>query len=283
MTVLTFIFLFSSNGKIDASAVRSAIPPVVTSSKPISSAAERAVDISEAPPEPVVPVDIFYDFSATVPEAAAVSYDYFNDTVFIGDSRTQGLIFYTKIKPFNFSAQSANISTIQTKAYITLVNDEGKNCNYTLAEALELKNGSYKAIYISTGVNELGWSASRFIDSYKTLIESIRSITDVPIYIQLIMPLTSEFSESGSLTNAKAAEFNKKLRALADEYSLFLLDPTAIHTLDDGTLDPAHTFDGAHLYPASYAEVADYYRTHVVDVNAYTDTREMYCPDESEK
>lgn len=42
------------------------------------------------------PVDD-YDYSMPVPQSEAVSEEYFDDAVFIGDSRTEGLIMYTDL------------------------------------------------------------------------------------------------------------------------------------------------------------------------------------------
>ena len=261
--------------KTDVPPIEAKIPPLSASSRLMCDSSASSLETPQwllfeetaVEKEPVL-----YNFANPVPECEPVEYDYFSDTVFIGDSRTQGLIMYTDITPINFAAQGGNIRSIQTKKYIMLKNEDGKNENYTLFEALEKKNGNYKAIYISTGVNELGWSESAFIEKYAALIDSIREITDVPIYIQLIMPVTNEYAETSLLRNETAVSFNESLRILASEKAVFLLDPTFIHTLEDGSLDPEHSYDGAHLWPKSYAELAEYYRTHVVDIYSYDNT-----------
>ncbi len=231
--------------------------------------AETAETVEEIT-EPYVPV--LYDFAEPVPETDAVPFEYFNDTVFIGDSRTQGLIMYTNIFPkYNFAAQSANINTLRHSSYVVLKDEDGKNVKYTVIEALEREKGNYSAIYISTGLNELGWSVNRYISEYEQFIDSIRGVTYAPIYIQLVCPITTAYEEltGWALTNAKAAVFNERLRLMAEEKQVFVLDPTSLHTLEDGSLDPQYTYDGAHLFREPYNDIIEYYRTHTVDITAF--------------
>jgi len=233
-------------------------------------------ETTEPPETEEVPEPVLYDFEAPVPLSEKVELDYFYDAVFIGDSRTQGLLMYTSLSTkYNYTAQSANVNTLRFKSYITLKEEDGTNKNYTLAEALERENGNYKSIYISSGLNELGWHVTRYIEEYEQLIDTIREITDVPIYIQLITPITTAYEEytQGALTNAKAALFNERLRLMAAEKEVFVLDHTDLHTLEDGSLDPQYTFDGAHLYSRAYEDVVEYLRTHTVDIEMYDNLR----------
>ena len=235
---------------------------------------------------PVIVVDPTlpdYDFAAVVPESLAVSTDYFADTIFIGDSRTVGLIMYTKLKPIDFSAVGLNISTIWTKSYIRMQDASGKNKSYKLADALEMKQGEYKSIYLAVGLNELGWEPAGFASAFKRSISNLRAITNVPIYVQLIIPVTKTASETSQfgVTNEKAVLFNAEIRRLAEELELYLLDPTEIFMLDDGTLDPDVASDGIHLQPPAYTEILDYYRTHVVDAADWANLTRKYLSENS--
>lgn len=234
------------------------------------------IDESEIPEWYIVSLPL-YDFSLPTPESEKVNVDYFNDTVFIGDSRTQGLLMYTSLKPkYNFSAQGATTLSVRTKSYIPIVSDteDGERTSCSLEEALENALGNYKSIYISLGINELGWNPDIFIDSYKSLILTIREITDVPIYVQLILPVTAQYAENSpyGVTNDKQAAFNTRLVELAKEMELFYLDPTGVFTLEDGSLDPSSTFDGAHMTPKAYEYILEYYCTHTVDISSYSNT-----------
>ena len=227
--------------------------------------------LSEADIAPDSDTLAYYDFTLPVPESAAVDYEYFSDTVFIGDSRTKGLLTHTKITPYDFSSVGLNVSSLQTKAYIRLPDENGDLQSYKLIEALEREKDNYKAVYIATGLNELGWPTSGFMKAFGELIDAIRGVTDVPIYVQLIIPVTTASSESSQfgITNSKCVEFNEQLRTFISERELFMLDPTSLFIMEDGTLDPAHSSDGIHLNISSCEILADYYRTHTVDIHDY--------------
>ncbi len=227
------------------------------------------IDEAEAPPIPRTPV--IYDFASAVPECEAVDYSYFDDTVFIGDSRTKGLIKYSKISPYDFSSVGLNVGLLMKQPFIRLPDEEGELQSYTLLEALEHEDVNYKAIYIATGLNELGWGVDGFIAEFSKLVDALREVTDVPIYVQLIIPVTTYSSETTlyGITNEKNVIFNEYLTTLVKEKELFLLDPRELFILEDGTLDPAHSSDGVHLNRDSCVILADYYRTHIVDLHAY--------------
>ncbi len=235
----------------------------------------KQVNEAEAPIEPVPDMPLFYDFTLSVPQSADVGADYFKSTVFIGDSRIKGLLMYTDLSPFDFSGEGANVSSVQTKSYIRMRDADGVFRNYTLFDALRLKLGEYDSVYISLGLNELGWKLDNFTVAFRELIKNIREITDVPIYVQLVMPITTRAAAASKfgITNEKAILFNDALVEITAELSLFRLDPLSLFIMEDGTLDPKYASDGIHLYPESYHTLAMYYRTHVVDLERYANTR----------
>lgn len=240
--------------------------------------ANERINEAEAPMELYDPnIPLFYDFTLSVPRSYDVGNAYFNNTVFIGDSRIKGLLMYTDLSPIDFSGEGANVSSVQTKSYIRMKDKNGEIKNYTLVNALKQKQGEYSSVYISLGLNELGWKLDQFTSTFRALISSIREISDVHIYVQLIMPITTkaEAASKFGITNAKAALFNEALTEMTSELKLFRLDPLSLFILEDGTLDPRYASDGIHLYPESYKTLAEYYRTHVVDLERYANTRSV--------
>ena len=230
---------------------------------------EREIPVKDPVTEPDGKTE--YDFTSPVPECDAYPIDYFSDTIFIGDSRTAGLIMYTKVNPINCSATGFNLRNLEKK-YITYTDENGTKSLVSCYEALELYNGRYKSVYISTGVNELGWNASVFIKAYEKAIDSIREITDVPIYIQLILPVTTAYEQKSQngITNEKQVQFNEKLKTLIAEKEVFMLDPLPLFSTEEGTLDPDVTYDGAHLEKFACATLLEYYQTHVVETEKYS-------------
>ncbi len=247
---------------------------------PLSEIPEKTpvtIDIPDEPDEPDEPDIPFgdtiplYDWTSPVPEGDVYDYSHFENAVFIGDSRMAGLILYTRLSPYNFSATGVNVTQMRTRQYIRMRGDDGEFINVTCCEALESMKGDYDSIYISVGINELGWNSSSFIKELKAFIEDVRAIDEVPIYVQLILPVTTEHSETSQfgITNEKAVEFNDKIRKLAEEEQVFLLDPTELFALEDGSLDPERSFDGVHLQVEACVALAEYYMNHVVDMSNY--------------
>ncbi len=273
IAVLVLAAVFASYLFVDYNFEYKSTPLPVTASAAELSITEGHLTEDDIPPPPYVPV--YYDFTQPVPESAPVSFEYFNNTVFIGDSRTKGLLMFTDIKPYDFSSVGLNVSSLSTQAFIRMRDENNELQSYTLFEALEREEGKYKAIYVATGLNELGWSADGYMAAFDTFIKNIRAITDVPIYVQLIMPVTTYSSETTKygITNEKCVIFNELLREYVAQNELFMLDPLSLFTLEDGTLSPDHSADGIHLNRASCAILAEYYRAHIVDINYYDNTR----------
>ena len=160
---------------------------------------------------------------------------------------------------------------LTTKKYIRVRNEDDSFTNMTLLEVLERDKDDIDCVYMALGLNELGWDPNMYIKTYTNVIGQIREIVDVPIYLQLILPMTNaayEASEFG-VTNDDQIIFNQKLTKMAEDLKLFLLDPCSLFELEDGTLDPADASDGIHLNAASYRVLLNYYQTHRVDVSKY--------------
>lgn len=232
--------------------------------------AEVPVETTAEPPEETSdPTE--YDFSKPVPESAEHDASIFESAAFIGDSRTVGLIQATKIQTHNYSSVGMNISALTTKSYIRVKNDDDTFSNLNMLEALERDKDEIKTIYIALGLNELGWEPNAYIKAYRKVVNEIREIIDVPIYIQLILPMTEDAYKASiyGVTNDDQLIFNEKLSALAEEMQLFLLDPRGLFETEDGMLDPECASDGIHLNGASYRKLLSYYLTHVVDIEQY--------------
>lgn len=220
--------------------------------------------------KPPLPADE-YDFSSPVPESDEEPVSVFEKAAFIGDSRTVGLIKYTKLATHDYSSVGLNIGALTTKKYIRVRNEDDSFTNMTLLEALEKDKDDIDCVYMALGLNELGWDPNMYIKTYTSVINQIREIVDVPIYLQLILPMTTEAYEASQfgVTNDDQIIFNKKLRKMAEDLKLFLLDPCSLFELEDGTLDPADASDGIHLNAASYRVLLKYYQKHRVDVTKY--------------
>lgn len=151
-----------------------------------------------------------YDFSAPVPESPAVEDSYFDDAVFIGDSRTEGLIINTGLSnATSYVYKGLMVDTVFTKS---AVNQDGKKRSVMDA----MKSTQFSKVYIMLGINETGWVYSQIFQSkYGDIIDGIREINPgAVIYIQGIIPVSSKVSSTHRyITNAKINEYNIDLES----------------------------------------------------------------------
>lgn len=200
-----------------------------------------------------------YDYTAPVPERERVENDWFEDAAFLGDSLTDGLLLYSDIRgPANLSYKGLTVQSVRTDKVIRLNGQK-----YTPLEALGKQ--SYGKVYILLGINELGWyNDQRFYNCYAQLIDLVRAAQpDAQIYLQTLLPVTAEKSESHEwLKNEKIAVYNDLIAQLAGEKGVYLVDAHAA-LADENDAPPAdESVDGVHLTKAGYQRWADYLRTH---------------------
>ena len=218
---------------------------------------EEKEDVGHFPPDP-------YDYSIPVPETEPVDPSHFNKAVFIGDSRMLGLIKYTEVSPINLCGVGFSVSAYDTTTFIKFEED-----NLTVRDALR-RLSDYDSVYISTGLNELGWTAENFELKYSRMLDDILAVVKAkPVYVQLIMPVTTGFENSRvmnlfNLRNSNVEVFNNIIKKLALEKEIYILDCSAIFNLENGTLNPEFSSDGAHLTRSAYKTQLDYYCSHVI-------------------
>ena len=149
------------------------------------------------------------DFTQPVPESEEVEMDYFSDALFIGDSRTDGLRLYSGIQGADFYCyKGLTIFEVDERKIVEL-----NGSTYSVVEALE-KGPQYAKIYISLGVNELGYynddayhqAFSEFLDTVKTLQP------DAIIYLENLVPVNpqkcAEYKQPYYVNNDRVAAYN---------------------------------------------------------------------------
>lgn len=200
-----------------------------------------------------------YDFSRSVPLSEPVDNSYFDDAVFIGDSRTEGLITNTGLSNTTaYTYKGLMVDTVFTKPVIR----RGEN-RVSVMDAL--KTTSFSKIYIMFGINENGWPYNDvFIHKYEEIIDAVREINpDAVIYVQEIMPVTNQVSATHSyIRNGKIAEFNRLLRQMAQEKQVYFIDTASAVAASDGSLPADAAFDGIHLKKDYCKKWLDYLKSH---------------------
>ncbi len=184
-------------------------------------------------------------------EFTEVDDDYFNDALFIGDSRTVGLSEYCE--PLDeratfYAKVSLTIFTVMNKEFIKT--DTGK-----MSVDTALQNNQFGKIYIMLGLNEIGTGdAEYFKNAYEEVINRIRELQpDAIIYIQGIMHVSKKKSEGDkTFTNDKINERNEAIAELANDKDIFYIDMNESVDDGEGNLDGELSFDGVHLKASSY-------------------------------
>ena len=196
-----------------------------------------------------------------VTESGPVEDGYFTDTVFLGDSRTEGFHLYSGLQEGEYLyAVGATVESVFTKP--TQETAAGK---VPMLDALaELECGK---VYIMLGANELGWPRSEaFHDQYGKVIDRIREDhPDAEVVIQSILPVSAVQESKGSyVNNGRIQTYNAILEELALEKECPYLNVSEAVTGEDGCLRPELTTDGIHLNTAGCKEWLNYLKTHAV-------------------
>lgn len=197
-----------------------------------------------------------------VPESEAVEDAYFEDAVFLGDSRTEGFRLYSGLKTGTYlCAVGATVESVFTKKVWPAGGEE----KVPLLDALaETECGK---VYLMLGINELGWSKKEtFHDQYAKVIDRVREDhPDAPIILQTIPPVSARQDARGSyVNNERIGVYNQVIRALAEEKDCALVDVAEALDGEDGCLPGELNFDGVHLNQAGCRIWLDYLRTHSV-------------------
>lgn len=178
------------------------------------------------------------------------------NTLFIGDSRTEGLLINTGLPDATvYAVRGLAVDNIYTKKFVP----NGSGSKETIMDAL--KHNSFRKIYIMLGVNELGWAFDYlFIEQYATVIEDIKKLQpDAEIVIQSIIPVTAEKSRGDKIyNNPKIYEYNELIMQMAEEQDATYADLTPAFSDANGALPAEGSVDGVHLTKSYYEKWLDY-------------------------
>lgn len=185
-------------------------------------------------------------------EFTAVTEDYFDDALFIGDSRTVGLWEYGGIEErADFYAQtSLTIYNILTKPFIEL---EGEEEKLTVEQALTKKQ--FGKIYLMVGINELGTGdVDYFMDEYRKVIGRIRQLQpDAVLFIEGIMRVADKKDKEDAIfNNTNINARNEAIAKLANNETIFYIDVNDVVCDENGALIETYTTDSVHLKAAYY-------------------------------
>ncbi len=198
-------------------------------------------------------------------EFCEVTDDYFEDALFIGDSRTVGLSEYVEAldsRATFYAKVSLTIYTVMDKPFLKV---EGSKTKKTVEEALS--ENSFSKIYIMLGLNEMGTgNVDTFYAKYAEVISRIRELQpDAIIYIQGIMHVTADKSDKDKyFNNTNINERNAAIATLANNQDIFYLDMNEAVDDENGNLLKELSFDDVHLRASSYERWHQYLLQHAI-------------------
>lgn len=224
----------------------------IPSSVPKSSVTEKP-SATERPPESI---------HTEKPEKQTVDESYFDDALFIGDSRTEGFGMYSELTKATFyTDKGLMVDTIFT---LKPIKDNGSKISIPNA----LKKHKFGKVYIMLGVNELGWIyEDYFINKYTELLDVIKSTQpDAVIYVQSILPVSKEKSDADEIyNNKKIIKRNKLLKKMAADESVNYLEVNIALTDQEGALFKDASRDGVHLNQKYCRIWKEYLMAHTID------------------
>ena len=191
---------------------------------------------------------------------ATVSEAYFENALFIGDSRMVGFSIYRKLEGATYYCyQSADAFTILDKEYE--LEPYGMISLYNL-----LTFSRFDKIYISLGINNVAAGIENHSKHYKRLLDTIIELQpDAIIYLLANLHITAELkSDLPYLTNENINLINMFVSKFADNKKIFYLDPNVLYDDEFGNMDSELSYDHAHIYVKHYDRYLYFLLTHAV-------------------
>lgn len=185
---------------------------------------------------------------------------WFDDALFIGDSRTVGLREYGNLGNAEVVADSGmNVYKIFEKEFVT-VSGEKKQLETILAER------QFGKVYLMLGINELGYDFDRTVSRYADLLAKIRGLQpEALIFLEANLHITGAKSEDSPIyTNENINRFNQAAEQMANGQSIFYLDVNELFDDENGNLAEEYTVDHAHVLGKYYTDWVDWILKHAV-------------------
>lgn len=227
-------------------------PAVTTTPPAVTTGPDETTDKPPFDSDPVYPM----------PASPAAEDSFFDNALFVGDSRTQGIQLYGNIKNATYYAdQGLNVMTAMER---TFINEGGQTL--TIVDAIK-RHPEFKKIYICFGVNEYWMKTDAYKADYSVLIDAIKAAAapDAKIYVYAVFPLADGLAQSAyGLNNEKMAQFNAVSLEIAKERGLYYVDVAEAFQKADGRryLDDSESWDGIHLNVQGTIKLCNYIRTH---------------------
>ena len=206
------------------------------------------------------PPETTYDYSQPVPESAPGAEGAFQNSLFIGNSITDGIARYGIVPGATVYAKNGlTVTNALTEPVVT--SGSGR-----ITPEQALQNRQFDRIYLMFGMNELGFgSEEQFVTRYSALIDRLWALQpSATIYVQSILPVTAERSaKDATFNNPKLQHFNELIRQMCAEKHALFLDAHSALCDESGALPGEYSSDGIHITKEAYGVWFSYVNTHI--------------------
>lgn len=173
---------------------------------------------------------------------------YFDDALFIGDSRTVGIAEYGYLDNADYFADvSMTVFKLQTAKLAV-------NGNEKVSLETVLTQNTYGKVYIMVGINELGHNREQALAKYEELINTVEATQPgATIYICANLHVTESRSKTDAIiNNDNINSYNKALSGFADGETRFYIDVNPVFDDMSGSLSEDYASDSAHMEAQHY-------------------------------
>ncbi len=217
-----------------------------------------------APRPPSEPRSDYYSDPGKTPLTTAYPYaaaddSYFDDALFIGDSRVEGLFYYANLPNADFMYKTGLM-------VFNMMTDELDNGETSATLPDWLRSHSYGKIFIMSGINELGFITENYAEQYEKNIAEIGKLQpQAEIILLAILNVTKAQSDGSEIINND--NINAKNCAIAERISgrrIFYMDMNEAVCDENGYLNADYTSDGVHLYAQYDYLLIDWLKAHAI-------------------
>lgn len=175
------------------------------------------------------------------PVYSPVAESWFDDVLFIGDSRTDGMKYSARL------GQADYFSTTNMMVFdVRYVKCTDRNFYQKNLEAV-LSAKTYGKIYIHLGINECGTDQVRFTEYYQKLVDLVRQKQpDAYIILQGIMPVNRKWATNTKFLPEVVEEYNQIIRSFVVDEKMRYCDTNLFAADEAGFLREELTNDGCH-------------------------------------
>lgn len=187
---------------------------------------------------------------------------WFDDALYIGDSRTDGLRLFCRTGQADYFA-------VTGLTVFSALKKTAKDVNFsaqTLGSLLDSK--TYGKVLICLGLNECGSRVQNIISAYRGLVDTVREKQPgAAIIIQAVMTCGhAKADDSPNFGPANLNRLNASIKLMAQDSGAYYIDPNTLFADSEGYLPGKFSRDGCHFYAKYYKLWVDWIKCAVYGI-----------------